>query len=496
MQMRDLLRTAVLAAAACGGLVACGSGCGGQRGVSHPPGDADADATGGGGDAMTDDGSLPPPIDAGAATGPLRVGNNPRYFVDAAGRPVYLTGSHTWGNFKDRAQTDPPPAFNYGAFLDFLVAHHHNFIRLWTWEQPHSADNVLLYFTPFPWKRTGPDRANDGKLKFNLDMLDTAYTDRLRQRVIAARDRGIYVAVMLFDGWDLVNGYNTTDGGFPFADGNNVNGVKSSGAEAITLANRDVLTRQEAYVRAVIDAVNDLDNVLYEIANETDQSGVAWQYHMIDFVKSVEAGKPKQHPVGMTSTYPGSDSDLFNSNADWISPNGQIVDGDGRKVILNDTDHSYGWSDLKRDGAAAQRAWAWKVMCAGTSPLFMDPYLEPWQDRNAPTGGRVDSSWNTMRDALGWTRLYAERLDLERAVPSGALSSTGSCLADPGHQYLVYKPTGGTTFKVTMVAGTYRFEWFNPASGAVSTAGMITVGAGDQTFTPPFPGDAVLLLTQ
>ena len=32
----------------------------------------------------------------------LRVGSaNPRYFVDPSGRPVYLTGSHTWQSLQD-----------------------------------------------------------------------------------------------------------------------------------------------------------------------------------------------------------------------------------------------------------------------------------------------------------------------------------------------------------------------------------------------------------
>jgi hypothetical protein len=501
MQIRDLLRTTAMAVAACGGLVACGSaGCGGPRGATHPPGDADPGNAGDAAtDAATDDGPLPPPPpppDGGPATGPLRVGTrNPRYFADAAGKPVYLTGSHTWGNFKDRAAADPPPRFDYPAFLGFLSAHHHNFFRLWTWEQPHSADQTLLYFTPFPWKRTGPGMANDGKPRFDLDQLDPTYFSRLRDRVIAARDRGIYVAVMLFDGWDLANAYNPTDGGFPFGAGNNVNSVSTTGPEVIAGTNAAVVARQEAYVRAVIDAVNDLDNVLYEIANETDASGVAWQYHMIDFVKSVEAGKPKQHPVGMTSTYPGSDADLFASHADWISPNGPIVASDGSKVILNDTDHSYGWESLKSDGPAAQRAWAWKTLCVGAAPLFMDPYLEPWTGRNNPSGGRPDPAWDTIRDALGRTRMYAERLNLERAVPSSALCSTKFCLADPGHQYLVYKPPGSGGFTLTVVAGAYRFEWFNPANGTVSDTGMITLPSEPHLFTPPFSGDAVLLLT-
>jgi hypothetical protein len=58
----------------------------------------------------------------------------------------------------------------------------------------------------------------------------------------------------------------------------------------------------------------------------------------------------------MTSAYPGSDSDLFSSadHAAWISPNTAIGPGDGRKVLLNDTDHSYGWTSLQSDGPAAQ----------------------------------------------------------------------------------------------------------------------------------------------
>jgi hypothetical protein len=70
------------------------------------------------------------PSDAGPVSGTLRVDPvNPRYFTAGKG-VVYLTGSHTWGNFKDRATVDPRPAFDYNAFLDFLVAHRHNFFRL------------------------------------------------------------------------------------------------------------------------------------------------------------------------------------------------------------------------------------------------------------------------------------------------------------------------------------------------------------------------------
>jgi len=44
---------------------------------------------------------------------------------------------------------------------------------------------------------------------------------------------------------------------------------------------------QETYVRKVIDTVNDLDNVLYEITNETAIFSKDWQYHMVKYIKSL-----------------------------------------------------------------------------------------------------------------------------------------------------------------------------------------------------------------
>ena len=38
----------------------------------------------------------------------------------------------------------------------------------------------------------------------------------------------------------------------------------------------EILDRQRAYVRQVVDTVNDLDNVLYEIGNEMCVGSVEW----------------------------------------------------------------------------------------------------------------------------------------------------------------------------------------------------------------------------
>jgi hypothetical protein len=76
-------------------------------------------------------------------------------------------------------------------------------------------------------------------------------------------------------------------------------------------------------------------------------------------------------------------------------------------------------------------------------------------------------------------------------TPQDSLSSSNFCLASPGSQYLVFSTTN--SFALTLVAGTYTYEWFNPSSHTVGPMGSIVVGSG-QTFTAPFSGPAVLWL--
>ena len=86
----------------------------------------------------------------------------------------------------------------------------------------------------------------------------------------------MYVSVMLFEGWELE--FRDAWGCHPFNRNNNINGVDGDantdgrGIEYNTLIEgpqgRRVLEFQQAYLRKVIDTVNDLDNALYELCNE------------------------------------------------------------------------------------------------------------------------------------------------------------------------------------------------------------------------------------
>ena len=50
----------------------------------------------------------------------------------------------------------------------------------------------------WPWKRTGPGLANDGKPKFDMTQFEQKYFDILKERVQQIENRGMYASVMIF----------------------------------------------------------------------------------------------------------------------------------------------------------------------------------------------------------------------------------------------------------------------------------------------------------
>jgi hypothetical protein len=470
----------------------------------------------------------------GPARGPLHIYTaNSRYFADDMGKIVYLTGSHTWNNFQDWGSSDPPPGFDYEKYLDFLVRHDHNFFRLFVWEQsawvPWSREKV--WFTPLPYQRTGPGTALDGEPRFNLRAWNPQYVQRLRARVREAGDLGIYVSVMLFNGWSVdgkrsamtaklqKNGLGDPWRGHPFNPDNNINGIDGGGwGKVHTLQNPTVTELQKAYVRKVTDTVGDLDNVLWEISNESNPESTLWKYEMIRFVHQYEATRPKQHPVGMTVEFPGgSNADLWQSPADWISPRSTLEEAyaetpptaTGGKVIITDTDHIW--------GIGGSQDWVWKSFTRGLNPIFMDPYdaelgevypmyrARPSAD---PTRAAREREWAAIRNNLGYTRAYSTRMTLASMMPHGELASSGYCLANPGSEYLVYLPAKrGRRFlrklpsdwfaesvevDLSRTAGDLQFEWFEPDTETTVASGTIA-GGGKPAFAAPVRGGGLVL---
>ncbi len=294
--------------------------------------------------------------------------DHPNLFQDAAGRAVRLAGSHHWDNLMENAER--PGGFDFERYLDRLEAWGHNFIRLWT----HEAWTHDLH--PRVYLRPGPGRALDGRPRFDLSRFDPEYFARLRSRVARAGERGFYVAVLLFNGWSIHDkGEGNPWDRHPFNRRNNLQGIdgdpdaRGEGTDVHTLRVPAITRLQEAYVDQVVATVGGLENVLWEIANESPRESVAWQYHFIRYLRAID---PHRHPIGMTATFPGNrNQDLFASPADWISPGNRggwrrdPPPADGRKIVIVDTDHLW--------GIGGDAAWVRKVFAAGHHLAYMDP---------------------------------------------------------------------------------------------------------------------------
>jgi hypothetical protein len=491
-------------------------------------------------------------------TGPLRISAaNPCYFTAAAEtaerKAVYLTGSHIWNNLHDGMGPGPgcgetPERLDYDAYLDFLAEHGHNFIRLWRWEQFRSqaaGGDFHLCMTPQPWPRTGPGAASDGRPRFDLDRFDETFFNRLRDRVIAAGQRGMYVAVMLFDGWALhLSPAPDHVEGHPFHAANNINrvGIGSILDYQVLPLDPRIQQLQEAYIHKVVDTLHDLPNLLWEVANESSGGGTAdpafaemlgqagtpewgdstsWQYWVIDTVKRYEDERGyDRHPMGMTMQFPVLEQTkvndpLLDSRAEWISPgyDDEVFAGgghpmapgapqsrwledppvaDGRKVVISDTDH---YAPGRGDAL-----WAWRSFLRGHHPILMDFGIIGGVNPSDPSAGGPMSytAFEPARYAMGDTLRFANRMNLIETQPYGELSSTGYALANPGAEYLVLQPAAtADPFSVRLAAGTYTVEWFGINSRRTMGAGNVTVELDARfDFAPPLaePEPVVLYL--
>jgi hypothetical protein len=441
------------------------------------------------------------------AIGPLRPHpDNPCWFVRPDGQVVWLTGSHTWANFQERGIEGQTPDFDYEGYLDFLERHGHNFIRLWSWEQAQWMQfvdkGVPVRYKPHPYQRTGPGKALDGGLKFDLTEFNDEYFQRLRRRVELAGERGIYVSVMFFQGFSLDKRRGNAKAGnawhgHPLNKANNINAIDGnpsgddSGHEIHELKVPEITRLQEAFVRRMIDTVGDLDNVLWEIGNECHSRSVEWQYHMIRYIKQIESTRAQQHPVGMTGAPIGT-RELVASPADWISPPGKrwLTDppaNDGTKVILVDTDHCDPWHH--------DPDWVWKNLFRGNQFILMDGYV----DYRIGSPDQPDPKWDVTRQAMGQARKLAERIELASFQPNSKLASTGFCLSTPVNnggvfRCAVYLPKGGeATVDLSGIKGPLTVEWIETTSNARHEAAR-ALGGSRQRFVAPLAGPAVLWL--
>jgi hypothetical protein len=165
--------------------------------------------------------------------------------------------------------------------------------------KPDSSDYVT------PWPRTGPGRATDGELKYDLDAWNPEFFERLHGFLSLASRYAIVVEVTLFSNTyaDSVWALN------PLNPANNVNGSPDiPWPDYISLRHADLTARQLAYARKIVQEINTYDNIVLEVCNEPGGAAPlpgspspaevnAWQQRIIETIQETEAHLPQQHLI-------------------------------------------------------------------------------------------------------------------------------------------------------------------------------------------------------
>lgn len=191
--------------------------------------------------------------------------DNPHYFL-FRDKPLFLlTASEHYGSVMNRP-------FDFDKYLDDAVQHKMTMTRTFLlFRELQSARNPASpckpdspdYIAPFP--RTGPGKALDGEPIYDLDEWNGEYFDRLHRFLDAASRRGIIVELTIFSNTYAEQVWALN----PFRAENNKQHIgKVEWPEYLSLKDPELVARQSAYARKIIDETSSYDNIYYEICNE------------------------------------------------------------------------------------------------------------------------------------------------------------------------------------------------------------------------------------
>ncbi|MCL4507694.1 MAG: glycoside hydrolase family 5 protein [Chloroflexi bacterium] len=382
--------------------------------------------------------------------------------------------------------------------------------------KPDSSD----YVTPFV--RSGPGRAADGELRYDLDRWNPEYFARLHRFLALASQLGIIVEVTLFSNTyaDSVWALN------PFNDANNINHMPHiPWPDYITRRHAALFARQLAFVHKVVAEINGYDNFFFEICNEPGGAAPlpgsaspdevnGWQLAIAALIRGIEAQLPNQHLIAgqeaftyepweqsttrsfselpldivnvhplPNTTYRGAAYDL----GEFMSKQLKIralrdyclaAAQEARPLNMDEDNIASQFMDA--EGWTIHRKRAWTALMSGAHYDFIDFTVNKYVETGNPAAQRHIRAW------MMHLSEFIHGIDLARARPlTGWVQAqpphTLACvLAVQGEDYNVYladereldepgcgEPISGSLV-CNLLAGSFEVACFTPAGGAYS----------------------------
>ncbi len=447
---------------------------------------------------------------AGGGVAIYRHGEQAGHYLVWRGRPLLLVGDSVTQGWMESGSD-----FDQDAYIDALAQRGLNILMLWAYKGTNrdfqTQDARLGYDAPecWPW-RGSPDRRNMDLGRFN----DT-YFARLRALVGRAEQRGLVVLITVHDGWTKTSfaghPFNRQLGNGPLATREQYVELASYGREMGEALDTGWDWRQrnqyyqERFCARLISELAPYSSVMYEMFNEGE-----WY----------DAELRRRHEQHFLAFFRARCTNPLVTNSDHITADDPHRDAKVDLVSL----HPLGWTGHAPRFAAGFRTLPPRPYLYsepvpefdGETPSLADVRRSMWETALAGAGwvNQNDTSfgWNPKAaiaakagvrdqayDLAGHCARFLARADVHfwEMAPHGELASTGTCLARPGREYLVYAPTA-QTIAVDLVAvgdAALAVRWYDPQTGQLRSSPDVA-GGGTATLTPPFAGDAVLHLTR
>jgi hypothetical protein len=369
--------------------------------------------------------------------------------------------------------------------------------------------DVWAPFYDQPWARGGRGTAADGLSRYDLTKFNPWYFARLKAFAEAAGRKGlVLVQQMYFQHNVLEAGAHWAD--FPWRPANCVQETGFAeppsfvGGKRVFLANEfyDVThpVRRDLhrmYIRHCLDVLGGCPNVVFQTGEEFT-GPLAFVRFWLDTVAEWQAETGKKVLVGLSCTKDVQDAVLADPKRAaavavidvkywWYTADGRVYDPKGGENLAPRQQlREWKGSKARSDAAVARAVREYRSKFPAAAVTVSLDGVNGWAVLAA--GGSVPRLPGTSEPTL---RAAVPRMNLFEAkgLPAGAYA-----VADPGRDYVVWSPAGGTV-ALDLPGERFACRWIDPKTGTAPAPSPVRGGPGTR-LTPPAGGPAVLWLTR
>ncbi len=401
--------------------------------------------------------------------------DNPHYLL-FRGRPtVLVTSTEHYGAVLNLD-------FDYRPYLEELKAQGLNLTRTFSGVYCEDQQSFKIKGNPLaprpgrlicPWARSDQPGYAGGGAKFDLSRWDEAYFARLKDFIAQAGQSGIVVELVLFcpfykdEMWVLS----------PMNARNNIQGIgQVPRTEVYTLKHPELLAVHRAVTRKIVEELNALDNLYYEVCNEPYFGGVTpeWQDQIIETIVQTEVRLPKKHLIAQNIANgskkienPNPAVSIFNFH--YATPPTAVAENYHLNKVLADDETGF-----KGSADATYRGEGWDFLLAGGAIYDnLDYSFTPDHEDGSAVPDAPGGGGRTLRRQLGILKQFLESFEFVKMAPDNSVlrgqlppKCTARALVQPGHQYAVYiRGDGLKQLSLDLPSGSYSAVWTDTKSG-------------------------------